>query len=61
MKKIIVVNNPKHWKFHIPEAEIVSAKDYLTNPEFTTQKSVRVFNHLPKSTPLPPQSANSKA
>ena len=23
MKKIIVVNNPKNWKFHIPEAEIV--------------------------------------
>ena len=44
MKKIIVVNNPKNWKFHIPEAEIVSAKDYLTNPDFTTQKSVRVFN-----------------
>ena len=44
MKKIIVVNTPKNWKFHIPEAEIVSAKDYLTNPEFTTQKNVRVFN-----------------
>ncbi len=44
MKKIIVVNTPKNWKFHIPEAEIVSAKDYLTNPDFTTQKNVRVFN-----------------
>lgn len=44
MKKIIVVNNPKNWKFHIPEAEIVSAKDYLTHHEYTTQKNVRVFN-----------------
>lgn len=44
MKKIIVVNNPKNWKFHIPEADIVSAKDYLTNPDFTAQKNVRVFN-----------------
>ena len=44
MKKIIVVNNPKNWKFHIPEAEIISAKDYLTQHDFTKEKSLRVFN-----------------
>ncbi|MFA6342317.1 MAG: RimK family protein, partial [Fibrobacteraceae bacterium] len=44
MKKIIVVNNPKNWKFHVPEVDIVSAKDYLTRADFTTQKSLRVFN-----------------
>lgn len=44
MKKIIVVNNPKNWRFHVPEVEIVSAKDYLTSREFTEQKTLRVFN-----------------
>ena len=44
MKKIIVVNNPKNWKFHIPEADIISAKDYLTPHELTKEKNVRVFN-----------------
>ena len=44
MKKIIVVNNTKNWRFNVPEADIISAKDYLTNEEYTRQKSLRVFN-----------------
>src|SRR5574344_63995 len=44
MKKIIVVNNTKKWRFNVPEAEIVSAKDYLTNQEYSCQKNLRVFN-----------------
>ncbi|MCK9182830.1 MAG: RimK family protein [Fibrobacteraceae bacterium] len=44
MKKIIVVNNPKDWKFHVPEVDVVSAKDYLTKTDYTTMRSIRVFN-----------------
>ena len=44
MKKIIVVNNPKNWKLHVPEVEIVSAKDYLTNTNYTKMRNLRVFN-----------------
>ena len=44
MKKIIVVNNTKKWRFNVPEAEIISAKDYLTNQEYSCQKNLRVFN-----------------
>ena len=44
MKKLIVVNNPKNWKFHVSEVQVVSAKDYLTNTEFTKMRNVRVFN-----------------
>lgn len=44
MKKIIVVNNPRSWKFHVPGVDVVPAKDYLTNHEFTKLKSLRVFN-----------------
>lgn len=44
MQKIIVVNNPKSWKIKIAGVEVVSAKDYLTNPEFTKLKNLRVFN-----------------
>lgn len=34
----------KKWRFNVPEAEIISAKDYLTNQEYSTQKNLRVFN-----------------
>ena len=44
MRKIIVVNNPKKWKIKIDGVDVVSAKDYLTNPEFTKIKGLRVFN-----------------
>ncbi|HPI41591.1 MAG TPA: RimK family protein, partial [Pseudobdellovibrionaceae bacterium] len=44
MKKIIVVSNTKKWRFNVPEAEIISAKDYLTNQEYSCQKNLRVFN-----------------
>lgn len=44
MRKIVVVNNPKDWDFNIPEIEILSARDYLTIPDFADIKNVRVFN-----------------
>lgn len=44
MKKLIVTNNPKNFAFDIPGVEIVSAKNYLTSPEFAKLRKVRVFN-----------------
>ncbi|HSQ41705.1 MAG TPA: RimK family protein [Fibrobacteraceae bacterium] len=44
MKKIIVVNNTKHWNLRVSGVDVVSAKDYLTNPAFTDLRNVRVFN-----------------
>lgn len=41
---VIVVSNPKDWPAVVPGAQVVSAKQYLTNPEFSTRRKVRVFN-----------------
>lgn len=44
MLNLIVVNTPSEWKFNTPDARVVSAWDYLTDPEFTTMKKAKVFN-----------------
>ena len=44
MKKIIVVNSPKHWKLHVPGIEIVPAQDYLIEPKYLKERNMRVFN-----------------
>lgn len=41
---VIVVSNPKDWPAEIPGAQVVSAKQYLTNSDFSTRRKVRVFN-----------------
>ena len=44
MKKLIVVNNPKNWKLHVPGIEITSAQDYLISSKYTNERNLRVFN-----------------
>ncbi len=44
MRKIVVINNPKDWKFNIEEVEVVSVRSYLTNPQYADIKNVRIFN-----------------
>ncbi len=44
MKKIIVVNNPKDWESGFEGVETVSARDYLTTPQYTEMREARVFN-----------------
>ncbi|HOY27473.1 MAG TPA: RimK family protein [Flavobacteriales bacterium] len=44
MKKIIVVREPKEWNLGVKGFEVVSSKDYLTNPRFAALRNVRVFN-----------------
>ena len=44
MNKIIVCNDPEKLGFNIDHVRVISTKDYLTKPEFTQMKQVRIFN-----------------
>lgn len=44
MANLIVVENLKRWDLHIPGTTVVSARDYLTDPEYSERRRVRVFN-----------------
>jgi glutathione synthase/RimK-type ligase-like ATP-grasp enzyme len=44
VSSILVVENPKEWLFDIPDTELVSAQDYLSNPRFIDLKRARVYN-----------------
>ncbi|MEH0153888.1 RimK family protein [Limibacter armeniacum] len=44
MRKIIVVDNPKQWKFGIEGVDIIAPKDYLTDNRYSMLKNVRIFN-----------------
>lgn len=39
-----MVNNPENWHFTAPGIDVVSARDYLTNPSYAQVRGVRVFN-----------------
>jgi glutathione synthase/RimK-type ligase-like ATP-grasp enzyme len=44
MQSLIVVHNPARWSFHVPQATVVSARDYLTEPRYATMRNTRVYN-----------------
>ena len=44
MSILIVVNNPRDWPLDIPGVTVVSARDYLTDPGFSTDHAAKVFN-----------------
>jgi glutathione synthase/RimK-type ligase-like ATP-grasp enzyme len=44
MRNLIIVNSPERWPFDIPDVELVAARKYLTDPSYTTQRGVRVYN-----------------
>jgi glutathione synthase/RimK-type ligase-like ATP-grasp enzyme len=44
MAVLIVMEKPELWPLDIPEARAVSARDYLTDPEFVEMKRAKVFN-----------------
>lgn len=44
MKIYFVVNNPQNWPLNIPGVEVISAKEYLTSPEYSSQRNAKVFN-----------------
>ena len=44
MNKFIVVNHPENWDISLEHVRIISAGEYLTNPEFAKIKQARIFN-----------------
>ena len=44
MRQLIVVSRREDWPLDVPGVEIVTARDYLTRPEWSTLKSARVYN-----------------
>jgi glutathione synthase/RimK-type ligase-like ATP-grasp enzyme len=44
MKVLLVTNVAKGWPTSIPNAEVVDAKEYLTNPKYNELRGARVYN-----------------
>lgn len=44
MSILIVANDPKAWPFQIPDVDVVDARSYLTKPEYSDMRGVKVFN-----------------
>lgn len=44
MRKIIVVNEPREFNLGVKGVEVVSSKDYLTDPRFAQLTHTRIFN-----------------
>ncbi len=44
MRSLIVVESPKLWPLKIPDAEVIPARQYLTDPGFVELRHARVFN-----------------
>lgn len=44
MPNLVVVENPKNWRLHTPGAQVVAARDYLTDPALAALPRARVFN-----------------
>ena len=44
MRQLIVVHDPADWPLHAKGVEVIAARDYLTNPEWSAEPRVRLFN-----------------
>ena len=44
MSTLIVANSRKDWPFQIPNVEVVDAWSYLTRPEFSDLRGVKLYN-----------------
>lgn len=44
MKIYFVVNNPQNWPLDIPGVDVISAKEYLTSSEYSSQRNAKVIN-----------------
>ncbi|HET9233313.1 MAG TPA: RimK family protein [Candidatus Eisenbacteria bacterium] len=44
MAVLLVVENPKNWKLHIPGTLVVPAREYVSNPRFAEVRRAKVFN-----------------
>lgn len=44
IRNLLVLNNPSHWRFDVENVEVISAKAYLTEPQYAVLKHARIFN-----------------
>jgi hypothetical protein len=44
MRNVVVVNNAKDWEFSIENAEVISAREYISEGRYSEERNVRVFN-----------------
>lgn len=44
MTTLVVVDNPKTWHLKLPDVAVVSARAYLTDPQYSQLRGVKVFN-----------------
>ena len=44
MNVLLVVNSTKNWPLDIGGVRVVSARDYLTDPAFSEERNLKVFN-----------------
>ena len=44
MPILIVVNDTGQWPLKIPDVEVVDARSYLTRPEYSEMRGVKLFN-----------------
>jgi glutathione synthase/RimK-type ligase-like ATP-grasp enzyme len=44
MSIMVVVNNPNDWPLEMPEVEVVPARQYLSNPEYSRRNGIVLFN-----------------
>lgn len=44
MPSIIVANDAKQWPFQIPNVDVIDAKTYITHPEYSDKRGIKVFN-----------------
>jgi glutathione synthase/RimK-type ligase-like ATP-grasp enzyme len=42
--RLFVVDNPRNWPLHVPGVEVVSARDYLSDSEYSDIENAKVFN-----------------
>jgi glutathione synthase/RimK-type ligase-like ATP-grasp enzyme len=44
MPILIVANDPKSWPLHIPNVQVIDARSYLTHPQYSEMRGVKLFN-----------------
>ncbi|MCK6480750.1 MAG: RimK family protein [Planctomycetaceae bacterium] len=44
MSVLVVIEHPRNWDLKIPGVEVVSAREYLTDPRYSDSRRARVYN-----------------
>lgn len=44
MPKLIVVDKPESWNFHLEDVEVISPDTYIVNPRYQTSRNLKVIN-----------------